>query len=473
MDDDFEVEVTDLRSGRSSRRVVGGSVQQETERAGPLASATNTSDDVEADDGLERTTLDGQPVRRRVRLPMTTRQRRHIGALIASCAVLLAIVVAFVSTPNSSRAVAGLLNIPTPTPTAPIPLGGDELALTGSVPWGTLTIDGKPVPALADALMQQSTISVARGRHVLRYSAPPFASLTCTISVPKEHDDTCPLIPVSNYNGNLSPFARVVEVGDVPERLPARLLTSLTNDIATLLQRPSAPITIEPGDHYVDASGATQVATEPMLAQQVLTLATGVGQQYGPTPAETCNSLCPSFQEGGPNWIVQALVTEGWRYSTSDGQALGSVVPAPPALGGGYLPSVSVEVRWDAWASAWRVSRPQPGEPNTPIYDSNVTCFLLNFAQSQALPPYGGGTATYSIEPADPTEGCAEQIHFGDNATSGPVPTPDLSDPIYLYRLGVLTAVNDQAATAAQSIPRASSHEAALVAQWQSASPHG
>ncbi len=460
MDDDFEVEVTDLRSGRSSRHVIENNSQPDIEHGDSEAVADA------ADDSFERTNLDGRPEHGRAALSLPQRRRRQISGLAAGCALLLAIVVAFASTPNSNVAIRALLNIPTATPTTSLAPGEDVLILSNGVPWGQVAVDGKPVQVTVISQGQGSAISLSRGKHALQYVAAPFARLLCTISVPKSDLDTCPLTPTPTYGG-LPPDIRIVNLGDEPENLPTRPLAALKSAIAHVIGNPSAPLTIEPGDHYIDANGVPHVARERMLAQQILALATYDQPQYTPYSLQTCHTLCQDFSNNPSIWSVQALVMLNWRYMTVSGEVFPSVAHAYVNPQTSILPSVGVNVQWDAKASSWRVTAESDISSTGPTYSANISCTMLSDIQNQLAHLSNGPLSLATIRPPDETEGCAERVHFGLASEGGlPAAPPNPSDALFLYRLGVLTAVNQQAAVAAPGIPRASSHEAALVAQW-------
>lgn len=54
------------------------------------------------------------------------------------------------------------------------------------VPWGVLTLDGRTV-----RIAEHSSLSIALGRHIIDYHAPPFTEMQCVLSMPATNGDSC------------------------------------------------------------------------------------------------------------------------------------------------------------------------------------------------------------------------------------------------------------------------------------------
>jgi len=128
MDEDFEVEVTDLRTGRTlSHATISTSATppvvpaEDAPQAEPLGTAWKP---------MGASSLGGA---------------RRLRAVVVAAAVLLVTVLLLGNVPDSRISLAALLHLPTPTPTAPLAFGADQFSAVNGVPWGVLRSDGKPV----------------------------------------------------------------------------------------------------------------------------------------------------------------------------------------------------------------------------------------------------------------------------------------------------------------------------------------
>ncbi|HEV2459396.1 MAG TPA: hypothetical protein VGS80_13635, partial [Ktedonobacterales bacterium] len=137
---------------------------------------------------------------RRSRVPLAPGQRRLVMSLLTTASVLLAVLIALLASQSSLRASLGALVHP-PTPTfAPLAFGANFFFVEHEVPWGVLRVDGKQQDVLdvsqygsnADAV---TSFGLDRGRHSVEYTAAPFATLRCRVSVPADSQDTCPIAP--------------------------------------------------------------------------------------------------------------------------------------------------------------------------------------------------------------------------------------------------------------------------------------
>src|SRR5690348_16500386 len=177
MDDDFELEVTDLDTGETIRHPLAHNAPAEPGRG-------NDNEDNDNDDGNELTPDLPRPGR-----PL---QRNRLRTIMVAGIVLLAVVLVIATNPAANSSLYTVFRLPTPVP-SPTPLpGGDIVYLERGAPWGSVAIDGTK-SASANPGTTISWIRLARGRHTITVTQPPFPAVHCTISMPARLSDTCPL----------------------------------------------------------------------------------------------------------------------------------------------------------------------------------------------------------------------------------------------------------------------------------------
>lgn len=399
------------------------------------------------------------------------RVRRLSASALAIGAVALAVVLVLAGNPQVRGTVRASLTPPTPptpTPTETLALGADTLAFEYTVPWGTLLVDGKTV-----TIPPGAQVILPRGRHNVVYRAAPFAPVSCVLSVPASPRlDTCPLNAAANINP--ASQARTLNIGDIPDRLPAPQLASLQQLAASTLAPATTGISIQPGDHYADAAGRVQTATTRFTADQVLALAgsNGFGMKL---PGEgTCYTICLNVTTIGPTgtatvpsagWNLSVQFGVAWRYTAPDGTVLANnVAPAPagyPMLA--YFMPFSVT--WDASHQAWHLADPREAAYTPGTAPSCAFVEPSFFANEMAFTNTGGGGPARNILPSPHSfdEGCALAVR----TTPGSANTPFMKgDALFLYRCGALLAVNNAARRMAPKLPLASAHEVALANDW-------
>src|SRR5690349_3977005 len=117
-------------------------------------------------------------------------QRRR-GIIVA--AVLMVTLVALILTIAPTRAALfGVVVGPTPTSTAPVRAGEDNLYISLVPQWGAVTLDGKTLSRLPVEGTDQP-IQLARGVHVIGWRFPPIINVSCRLTVPTASGDTCPI----------------------------------------------------------------------------------------------------------------------------------------------------------------------------------------------------------------------------------------------------------------------------------------
>jgi hypothetical protein len=492
VNDDFEVEVSDLRRAPAADpppigQRAEGSAREEAADRGPEPEALGAADAPEARGTSTEVEFAGMPAAQVVDHTAWRPAQRSAARLFAArrvrgyaVAVLVVLVCAglLLSLPGTRQALRQALVRPTPTATVPLAPGGNLIYFDQTAPWGRLTIDGRPVvPQFGQ------TSSLSRGHHSLTYEAAPWPALRCQLSVPEQQDDTCPVQASIQY-GN-APLARVVDLGATADRLPGVQQAALTSAVVRALQADVETTAVPPGDHYRGADGRIAVATLPLQASLELTLNTDATRAASNTLVAApgpCVSLCspPGFGGGAAAWWgVWAHVIAHWHFVAADGTSIdpgtSADVDAAYPVGAAWAAS-----ELGAGGGSWSVTLHAYADS---VADHGYVCFP---AFQQAFPngaPPLPSTSGFSEEghpgPSE-VEGCVLIVSPGSNggeplapnttpnATAPtPTPTPLPADAaIFIARFGMVLAGNAAAHTAQPQLPIASAHEQLLAQQW-------
>lgn len=387
--------------------------------------------------------------------PFAVSARAHrpprMRALLTIAAVLLAALALLLSIPQAPATFAALLHVPTPTSPPPLPVGADTLVLQHTVPWGVLRVDGAPVRHLGSALVPPNTqgaqlpaLTLARGRHILTYDAPPFPMLRCTVTVPAAASDSCSLGPQQTA-GPLETFglARIVDLGATPTRLPQRQHDALVSAVAAALAAQSPATTLAHGEPYLAADGTLASARQPLMATLRYTLDTSV-YTSGPNGEGVCRPLCTDAHDQGgfSAWLLTGQMDLSWQYTPPD---------APP-FAGATAPYTSnptdvVDVLVN-WNGAWQVSlAPLSGVP---------ICDLAEGAVGNELESHGLLANLACAAATHPADGCLTTAQPLDDARQ-----PAGTQLAFYYRFGVLFAANS---TTRRRLPNLPSLDPAALA---------
>lgn len=411
MDDDTEYEVTYLREGGDHRT---GAAAGRTEAA--------------------------------LFQPRLTRRQRLWRGAAASGVVALALVALLAGIPSASGVVARLLPA-TPTVRA----GANVVFAARGVPWGRLTVDGQPMAYTSDG--QPLALFLPGGRHSVRYVAPPFSDLTCVVSAPRTSADTCPLLnglPGTDAasGGNI----RTIDLGAIPERLPASTRNALVAAVASNLNAADAVTVVLPGGRYLGAGDAIRSTKAPLQAGLSYTLNADTGVSVPVGDGESCVVLCddPFAAYDATVWIVGADAWVNWRYVTAGGSTLNLPVVPSGGPAGGENVLVDLAVRWQ---NGWQVRPLASGR-------AQDLCSLASawLYSQRSLQP----TSTYSVSGStraarDPLTGCLLTIQFEENGH------PVGAAGHYLYSFGLILAANEAAHQMDPGLPVATASEAALA----------
>lgn len=434
--DEFEVEVTDLRTGQrtdAQRRAEAGPpltplVGQPIVHSAPIA------------EGMAPTT----PVEISL-LPRSPRAR----ATVAVCVTLL-VALALVILPGSPLAITSAVVRATPTATVTVDPGSSTFYSVDMVPWGTLRVDGKSTVPVDDGSGYPS-ITLGPGAHTIEYIAAPFPEVKCRVVVPDNGGDTCPLAP----NDGALPTppianARMLDLRATMANLPPSEVSALQAKIEAALSKLTARAQLDAGDHYLDASGSVQTARVGMLG--ILTYSLNPETQQG----QGCSAICDENGIGaGPNgtsWVVVANMIEHWRYLLSTGQS----VPGPQIVQNGGVSTVFGVT----WTGSWQVTSLENTinaacESGFNVLGQDISSANPTFFQDKMTQNGGGSSSNLA-------DGCV--VSFTPTA-GGNGPTPTGPTAYFLYRCGVVLVVNQAANAILPNQPTVSAHEQQIAQQ--------
>jgi hypothetical protein len=358
--------------------------------------------------------------------------------------VLLVTVLLLGSVPDSRISLAALLHLPTPTPTAPLAFGADQFSAVNGVPWGVLRSDGKPV-----ALSQSQAVfifSLPRGQHTLEYRAQPFPVLRCVVTVPVSPRDTCPLLTATEAVHNIG-VGRYLDFRCTPQALPAQQVAALQTVIQRGLDALQLTTTVPPGARYLGADGTPQVARAALTATFSYRLNLDVNESFN-VGMGACITFCGSFGSVGAGWIVAVHALFGWHFAGA------GIAPIDvPAIV--HTPSDTVLPEQVTWRNGWQL--------DTQPFDSGQLCgALVNTAFALVTSPDIASTLSVNMQAApNPADGCLYTFTpSADSSSTAPAPTST-----YLYRFGLLFAVNSEAQRMQPSLLAANAEERALARQ--------
>lgn len=459
---DFELEVTDLRTGQRKHVRLESPPARRLSRWRPV----NTPDDAShAHIAVHTAAATSHPAPGALRLLPLSRQRLASAAILAALLLITAIVLG--SDPGTAAALSTVIRLPLTThSTAPVDLSasgeGSFVAIDG-VPWGTLLLDGRSDPrANTHQYIYQGSFTLPPGQHTLEYRAAPFPVLRCAVSVPARRQDTCPLISQQQTGTLTDPFppaTRILDLHATPAHLGSAQQAALVAAIqaALAVRAPAETATVLPGERYVTTGGTVVTATQPLRATYLYEF-----QWDAHSGLRDCRSLCVRRRSLPPYadvWVVSAHVRQGWRYTTPDGLP---VVPlaspiatniAPLTPSGASATDIFINL-YVHWTGSWQVS----------------TLSLAEFGDPYAIPTCAVGfeallrvmsSANVSLTPIPPAHianGCVflvQRFNASGVLTGQPL--------YYFFRFGVLLAVNAAARAALPALFAASPAEQSLA----------
>jgi hypothetical protein len=316
-----------------------------------------------------------------------------------------------------------------------------------------------------------------RGAHTLVYTAAPFPTVRCQISVPAARGDTCPLLAISPSDAtNALGAPRLVDAQATVDRLPADQQQALFAAVqgATSPQ----PTSMQPYEHYLSGSGQVTLTFQTLQATLLYSVNTDPAHAFpiptAPTPSGTptvspttapsttpattptgtpappkCVSLCtaplPANAPAGA-WIQLANLVPSWRYTTSSGRVIAASAPAATSAATTML---FISIQWDG---QWQVSAADADK--AALLSSTVAAIAGGLRL-----PSGWTMRTYPAQ--NPSDGYLV-IAGHDNGANQPLAAPSA---LLLYRFGVLVTANTTARSTFPSLLYGTLQERTLAQQ--------
>jgi len=350
----------------------------------------------------------------------------------------------------------------TTTQTPTLQPGADQVFFTHAVPWGVLTINGTTnIASFGTSLAATMPLTLPRGKTTLVYTAAPFNTLRCVISVPANKSDTCPLTQTlatypgeqataSDLNGPSTPLPvepkdvivqqRTVDLGAIPNNLPTAALKSLVAATEQQLSHTASSTEVAIGDHYLGSDGKVAVAKTAFRATLSVAPPTQVASPSN--GSETCAPFCA---EAGPQPVAQ----NGWHISFFPVIQWQFAMPGVPVVvqqSPGTGDPIDVAVQWNN--SAWKVA------VSDTVSNGTIDEIVGNILSAAADPngsAVGGGASATPL-----ADGVLLLASSGNNNTY---------EGAVLYRAGVVVVATPGAHTFFPSLPLASAHEEAIAQQ--------
>ncbi|MHB8596462.1 MAG: hypothetical protein ACYDER_06585 [Ktedonobacteraceae bacterium] len=415
------------------------------------------------------------------------RSRVRLAFIIALWLVIILLLVAIFSPVRDVVINRFLTTAPTPTPT--IVAGGNQFYIQ-AYPQGTITIDGQAVTSLPNEYNKEPPLTLSRGEHKIEWQSPPFLPLTCIVSVPPMLNEPC------NYEslGDIAnaPSLRVISFNASITNLSTAQQTALKQSIQDTLNTLQSTDTLQTGEQYVYAqpSGETIVktATQPLNATLSLHLDTNPTSSNSCSPngdfctmsGQNCLQICSDGEtissHGVFTWNIIALYYPTWTYTTQSGQVVARNQPDTNSSAVGMDHSIDLGATWNG--KAWKVGLVTYN--NVLFKSSNIpppACAAMHnlnnsFGDNTALPAPFGETQGANPKNVDwgyvvdsnEAQGCLGVVVLSQDTTA--TPTNFKQPPAYfLYRFGVLLAVNALAHSEFPSVPLADAYEQSIAQQ--------
>jgi hypothetical protein len=404
---------------------------------------------------------------------LTGRQRLRRAALAAGV-VLLALVVLLGSFPGTRSGAALLLFGPTPTSTHSILAGDDRYYIDTNVPDTLVTLDGKLVPQ--GSLGARRPLRLARGHHILRWQAGPFAPQSCVLTVPSSASDTCPRIATQAIAGGSSgfPFEHLLLLNEALHTLPHDRQQALLAELQRAAANFSA--TVQPGETYLAKTpGAVTGISLPLRATLNVQLKLATDQIGIALPmcsftrastaalpcvslfsmAEECIGLCIlPFSASSEDFLTLAPALLSWEYQTLAGQPVALDQPNGHGSAARALHPALFHIVWDGANARWHATLLSGPALGTPILVSgqqvadDLACTPAMGQYFESLPGLGWVSDVQGLfrSGPNPADGCLITAHGHDvrgNETTAQ----------YLFRFGIYLAVDQGAQRAAPSLP--------------------
>ncbi|HEY7340270.1 MAG TPA: hypothetical protein VH591_05285 [Ktedonobacterales bacterium] len=405
-----------------------------------------------------------------------TQRRRGI---IVTALLVLTLVALVLTIAPTRAALLGVVLGPTPTATAPVRAGEDNLYIALNPTWGTVTLDGRPLTHLPVEGIDQP-FHLARGVHVIRWRFPPIIDFSCRLTVPTALGDTCPLQVgiLPGKKGIASVATLQLSLKTVAPAYHGSLLAAIQGALDT---KQSSDL-VRLGELYVGQYNPTSQRSVPLVATQplraVLSFVSDVENPNAQCPAigsgpgeycmmnGDCREICiapwqtPPTSQGGA-WQAYIIAHASWHITTLDGHF---IEQDPPDVGGisnllgnNEFP-VPIAINWDG--SNWHVdAMVGVRDQSSPLPDLVCASAWADVQNSFVVPPDPGGWQAVKVAyiPGVPAaSGCLLIM-----TVAGKPPM------FVLHRFGVALAANAAAAhgLCCPALPIADAYEQAIAQQ--------
>ncbi|HEY0755886.1 MAG TPA: hypothetical protein VGD98_18145 [Ktedonobacteraceae bacterium] len=362
------------------------------------------------------------------------------------------------------------------TPTNSSSLDFNLFYVNAGLPWGRLTIDGKPVTALP-VVEQNSPLQLTPGTHQFHWQAAPFPDQLCSISVPRNSEDNCQATLTKHTPGQHT--AWIINLRASLNFMATDAHRNLISAITQTLAQFSASEFVYPGEHFIDPIngnyGPIRIAKQQLIATFNLSLYSGNNSNNDPCDGgdsfascqlngQDCLALCTEPATASHTWNAVALVESSWTYTTLNGQLVAAHVA--DELGGAaiFAHFLPLQLSWDGLHWQIQAGKAFLNGPNHPdplpiscasAADSNAINPNLPFGNS----PWQAFTWNY-IGASNLAAGClllltAYSLNSPSSITSAQI--------IYLHRFGLTLAVNHLAQEYDPAMPRPDANERTLA----------
>jgi hypothetical protein len=465
--DDFEIEVSDLRtgsvSGRDAWRLSNGK--------GLYAEPADTTPGIPADSPA----AGAQPYRSPFAPYLSQRQRASrvavsVGVVMAAFLAITLIVAPFL--------YAGLK----PPPAESLARGADHFYFVPNIPWGSVVLDGNRLARLPE-VGSAEPLRLAQGNHMLEWLADPFVPFHCTLSVPHSTSDTCATEPLLDSSGAF--IGTLITEHESLLSVNLDQLLPLRRAIQGAIRDATATATVQPGEHYRHPfklgdlqSGKIAVADQTLKATMsfVPMLQTGVSELCSMYPSQSeilplcrapgqdCRELCTLSQPRGVHarphdWLAAISARILWSYTIPDAE----VTAQDAATYGFDLSLIVLHINWTG--AEWHVT-PVIGDSSHLAAASDVACgsarewLIDGVEENQLKSDVPTVTNGFYSSTANAATGCVVMLPPSLNTHSTFPSSPLQAEaPIFLGRFGVLLAANDAAHTLWPDLLRATPHE--------------
>jgi hypothetical protein len=406
--------------------------------------------------------------------PLRAQRRRGILVTVALLVTLVALTMTIAPTREALR---GLVFGPTPTATKPVPAGEDNLYVTLSPHWGSVSLDNRVLTSLPVEGVDQP-LHLTRGLHVLRWRFAPIMDYSCHLTVPTAIGDTCPT-SIGILQGKKG-IGVVVALQLSLTTLEPGYRASLLTAMQAALDAQQSSETVRQGELYLGAYNETNHDIEPVVATQPLRATLHValdadnadvkcpamqpGQGANCTMNGDCRELCTApwqSPQDAPGVAFQAYIVAhlAWRYTTLSGEVAADNQPDIGAelgfLGYNEQP-VSISIGWNGstWYVDAHIGEITQNEVPDPVCASAWA--TIQFNDLVAPTPAGWQAVTSFYIPGAPVAaGCLLVLT-----------APGIGPVLLLHRFGVLLAANDAAQhSLGRVLPVADAYEQALAHQ--------